>query len=78
MREVVLCIVAACLAPEAGAGLKYKSGSWGGGCVSHFSDGKAGRIAWGVSHLNLDGRVYFVLVSAGGRGGRCGGGPPGS
>jgi hypothetical protein len=78
MREVVLCIVAASLTLAGCAGLKCKSGSWGGGCSSHFSDGKAGRTDWGVSYLTLDGRVYFVLVSAGGSGGRCGGGPPGS
>jgi len=60
------------------AAVKYEYGSWGGGSGGHTSDGKDGRYAYGVSHLTLDGRVYFVLVADGGGGGRCGGGPPGS
>ncbi|HEX4609511.1 MAG TPA: hypothetical protein VH092_15035 [Urbifossiella sp.] len=77
MRVVVPGVAAACLLLWGCTSLKYESGGWGGGCASHSSDTTTGRIDYGVTHLTLNGRVYLVLVSAGGAG-SCHAGPPAS
>jgi hypothetical protein len=66
--------------PLAGcAGLKYESGSWGGGGDHHFAETSSGRkiIDFEITHLTLNSQVYCVLVSEGG-GGSIHGGPPAS
>jgi hypothetical protein len=74
MRAVV--VIAASLA-LAGC-VNLRPGSWGGGSAGHGSDTTTGRINYGVAHLTLNDRVYFVLVSEGASGSSCSSGPPAS
>ena len=70
-------VVAAGLMLVGCASLGYESGSWGGGTAGHCGDTATGRTDYGVTHLTLSSRAYFVLVSEGGSG-SCSSGPPAS
>lgn len=72
MRAVIF---AATLTLLGCGGLKYESGSWGGGSASHGSDTNSGIVDYGVTQLTHNDRVYLVLLSEGGSG-SCHSGPP--
>ena len=76
MRAVV--VIAASIVLAGCVNLRYAPGSWGGGSAGHGSDTTSGRIDYGVAHLTLNDRVYFVLVSEGAGGSSCRSGPPAS
>lgn len=76
MRAVV--VIAASIVMVGCVNLRCEPGSWGGGSAGHGSDTPTGRINYGVAHLTLNDRVYFVLVSEGASGASCRSGPPAS